>query len=154
MSADFNFDELSQLAADLGEVPKKTGPKIRAALNVTSIKVKLATRDSLKGASSQWQRLAGAVDYEVTTFQGFGASVFKSEIGYNDEKVLPTKKPRPGSKKKIGPGTAGNLGNLREYGKPGLAPHNDLLKALEKNQDDFKAGLDIAIAQALKESGL
>jgi len=136
MSADFNFDELDRLAADLGEVPKKTGPKIRAALEVTSRKVKDTWKDKLKGGGGELKHLHGAVSYDITTFQGFGASVFKSEIGFDKSK------------------TQGKLGSISEFGTPKTAPRGFGHASLQENQDDFKTGLDIAIAQALKEAGL
>jgi len=154
VSADFDFSELNALSANLGEVADNTGPYINSAVQFTSKLIKESTQKSLKGASPRWRRLAGAVDYEVTTFQGFGASVIKSEIGYNKDKVLPHKAPRPGSKRKVGPGTAGNLGSLREFGKPNLAPHNDLQKALKENEADLEKGIQKAIDDALKASGL
>jgi hypothetical protein len=154
MTTNFNFTELRSFTADLGTVAGNTGPFINSAVQFTSKKVKKSTQDSLKKASPRWRRLAGAVDYEITTFQGFGASVINSDIGYNTEKVLGHKAPRPGSKRKIGPGTAGNLGNLREYGAPNLAPHNDLQKALKENEADFEKGIADAIDDALKAGGL
>ena len=135
--ADFNFHELDRLVADLGDVPKKTGPLIRKAIEVSSLKVKKSAADSVKSGSRMWKALPRAIDYEVKTFQGFGASVFQSEIGYKK-------------------GGAGDLGNLREFGAPktNLAPHNDLKTALEANQDDFERGLSIAIEQAERAAGL
>lgn len=103
MSADFDFSELDRLAADLGTVPAKTGPKIRQALEVTSRHVKDAWRDKLKGSIS-FKHLPGAVSYDVTTFQGFGASVFKSEIGFDKDKPQ------------------GALGTFSEFGKPNQPP--------------------------------
>jgi len=136
MSADFDFSELSQLAADLGEVPKKTGPKIRAALEVTSRKVKDSWKDKLAGGLGELKHLPRAVSYDIDTFQGFGASVFKAEIGFDKSK------------------RQGALGNISEFGTPTTPPRGFGHAALQENQDDFKAGLEIAIAQALKEAGL
>jgi len=135
VSADFDFSELDRLAADLGTVPAKTGPKIRQALEVTSRHVKDAWRDKLKGSIS-FKHLPGAVSYDVTTFQGFGASVFKSEIGFDKDKPQ------------------GALGTFSEFGKPNQPPMGFGHASLQENQGDFEKGLDIAIAQALKEAGL
>ena len=135
MSPSVDFSELSRLAADLGAVPKTSGPKIRQALEVTSRKVKDAWRDKLKG-SSTLPGLPGAVSYEVATFQGFGASVFQSEIGFDRDK------------------SQGRLGSISEYGSINNPPRGFGHAALQENADDFEAGLAIAIEQSLKESGL
>jgi len=133
--ADFEFGELDRLAADLGEVPKHVGPRINSAIQRTSMLVK---KDAAKGLTGQWSGARSAIDYEIKTFQGFGASVIQAEIGYN--KSL----------------RGGPLGNLREFGAPknSLAPHNDLKNALEANRDDFEKGLTIALDQAQKKAGL
>jgi len=136
VSADFNFDELTTLSADLGTVADNTGSHINSAVQRTSVLVKDAARSSVQSGGKGWRHIARAIDYEVTTFQGFGASVIKSEIGYNRDKP------------------AGHVGNLREYGTPKLAPHSDLRTALEANQADFEKGIEKAIGDALKEAGL
>jgi len=135
VSADFDFSEIDRLAADLGTVPEKSGPKIRQALEVTSRHIKDSWKSKLKGSIS-FKHLPGAVSYDVTTFQGFGASVFESEIGFD--------KSRP----------QGALGNISEFGTSKTAPSGFGHASLEENQGDFEKGLDIAIAQALKEAGL
>ena len=134
MSAAFDFSELDRLAADIGEVPAKSGPKIRKALEVTSRYVRDSWRDKLKGSIS-FKHLPGAVTYDIVTFQGFGASVFQAEIGFD--------KGRP----------QGALGNLSEFGKPGQAPMGFGHASLLENQADFEKGIDIAIGDALKEAG-
>lgn len=154
MSPDFNFDDIRNLTTDLGKVADNTGPFINSAVQFTSRLVKESTQKSLKSASPRWRRLAGAVDYEITVGANGTGSVIESEIGYDKEKVLPQKARRPGDTRPLGPGTAGNLGNLREFGKPGLAPHLDLQKALEENQGDFEKGITQAIDDALKAGGL
>jgi hypothetical protein len=136
MSADFNFDELTSFTADLGTVAGNTGPFINSAVQFTSKRVVDEARKSVSSGSAQWKALPSAIDYEIRTFQGFGASVIDSEIGYNRDKP------------------AGHLGGLREYGKPDLAPHSDLRAALEANQADFQKGIEKAIDDALKAGGL
>jgi len=133
--ADFNYSELDRLAADLGTVGDNAGPFINSAIQRTSMLIK---KDAAKGLTGQWSGARSAIDYEIKTFQGFGASVIQAEIGYN--KSL----------------RGGPLGNLREFGAPknNLAPHNDLKKALEANRDDFENGLTIALDQAHKKAGL
>jgi len=136
--ADFNFSELDRLAADLGDVPKQTGPLIRKAIEVSSLKVKKSAADSVKSGSRMWKALPRTIDYDILVAAGLGGSSITSEVGYNKDQG------------------AGHLGNLREYGAPGknLAPHNDLKTALEANQDDFERGLSIAIEQAERAAGL
>ena len=141
----FDFTELTQLAADLGKVAAGADPFIRQALQVTSGNVKDAALKSVEDndPSGRWTGAKGAIDYELSAFEGFGASVLKSEIGYNVERY----------------GDKARLGNLREYGAPGadgvpLAPHNDLLNALHSNEADFVKGLSIALKDAEKAAGL
>ena len=136
MSINFDFSELNTLAADLGKVAGNTGPFINSAVQFTSNLIKDAARKSVNDVDRRWKALPSAIDYEVTTFQGFGASVIKSEIGYNRDKP------------------AGHLGNIREFGKPKIAPHLDLQTALTENEADFEKGLGDAINDALKAGGL
>ena len=135
MSADFDFSELDRLAADLGEVPAKSGPLIRKALEVTSRYVRDSWRDKLKGSIS-FKHLPGAVTYDIATFQGFGASIFQAEIGFDKSR------------------SQGALGNISEFGTPKTPPSGFGHASLLENQDDFQKGIDIAIGDALKESGL
>lgn len=136
MTDDFKVDssELDQLAADLGEVKATIGPFINSAVQFTSVKVKKAAAKSV-GRAKRWKSMAASIDYDVTTFQGFGASVIKSEIGYNKGKG------------------SGARGNIREFGAPGqnTPPSNDLLTALEANQADFQKGLEKAEQDAAKK---
>ena len=134
--AGMDFSELDRLAADLGEVPKRAAPLIRKAIEVTSFKVKTAAGKTAGTGDPRWRPLPSAIDYEIKTFQGFGASVIQSEIGYDKDSDV------------------GKLGNIREFGTPRVAPHNDLKIALEANQDDFEKGLMIALEQAEKAAGL
>jgi hypothetical protein len=129
----FDFTELNQLAADLGEVKETIGPFINSAVQFTSKNVKKQAAKSV--GRKRWSAAAAAIDYEVSTFQGFGASVIKSEIGYNKSKG------------------GGDLGNLREFGAPGqnTPPSNDLLNALEANQADFQKGLEKAEKDAARK---
>ena len=136
MSIDFDFTELNTLSADLGKVAGNTGPFINSAVQFTSNLIKEAAQKSVGGGDPRWKALPSAIDYEVTTFQGFGASVIQSDIGYDKSK------------------DAGKLGNVREYGTPRVPPHLDLQTALTENEADFEKGLRDAIDDALKEGGL
>lgn len=143
--SDINFDlsELTQLAADLGAVPKNAGPFINSALQHTAVEVKKAAAKTV-GRRKHFKQAAASIDYDVATFQGFGASVLKIEVGYNRGKDV------------------GHLGNLVEFGSPGnpatnlpqLPPGNDLANALHDNEADFQKGLEIALRDAEKKAGL
>lgn len=150
-----DFSELDSLARDLGEVAGNAGGFINSAVQVTSVRIK---KDAAKSVSSSkyWIRAAGAIGYEITVEAGVGGSSIKSEIGYDKDKVLGHKAPKPNSRRRVGPGTAGDLGSLREFGAPGrsLAPHNDLANALHANEADFEHGLSVALRDAEREAGL
>ncbi|TFD27520.1 hypothetical protein [Cryobacterium cryoconiti] len=133
--ADFDFSEFDRLAADLAEVPKNTGPWINSAIHVTSQKVRKSWQDKLRGSRSL-PGLPSAVTYDITTFQGFGASVIQSEIGFDKAR------------------RQGPLGVFSEYGSINNPPRGFGLAALQENQDDFQEGLARAVDDALKESGL
>lgn len=131
---DFDFSELDKLAVDAGEVPTNSGPKFVAAVHRTSMSVKEAWADKLKG-SPGLNVIARTVSYDLSSFQGFGASVLEAEIG-------PTK------------GGAGNLATISEFGNSRHPARGFGRAALEENQDDFEKGITAAIDDALKESGL
>lgn len=134
-----DFSELAQLGADLGKVPETAGPFLNSALQFTSKEVARAAQRKV-GKRRHFKQAAAAIDYEVTTFQGFGVSVIQSEIGYDKEK------------------SAGSLGNLIEFGAPGslnaLTPGNELVTSLHEQEDDFEKGLLRATEDAERKVGL
>lgn len=134
--ASFDFSSLTQLAADLGQVADNAGPFLRSAIEVTSVKTKKAAQKSVGSGNKRWKALPSAIDYEVTVEAGIGGSSISSDIGYN--------RGRP----------AGRLGNVREYGTPRVAPHNDLLNALHENEKDFVHGVEEALKDAERSAGL
>jgi hypothetical protein len=132
--------EIDRLAADLGSVGALAGPFINSALQRTALNVKDAARDRVR-KRKHFKKAANAIDYEVTVFQGFGASVLKVEIGYDKSKDV------------------GKLGNLVEYGAPNgmhgpLTPGGELAASLKENLSDFERGLSKALADAEKKAGL
>lgn len=137
-SINFDFSELTKLAADLGEVPRNAGPFIRSAVQFTATNVKKDARASVQGGSSRWKAAPGAIDYDIHGTTGARLGGISVEVGYNKDHG------------------GGALGNLREFGAPGkqLAPHNDLANALHKNEGDFQKGLEIALSDAEKKAGL
>lgn len=139
---DFDLSEITQLAADLGEVAASAGEFINSALQFTAKNVKVDAAKTV-GGRKHFKQAAAGIDYDVTTFHGFGSSVLKVDIGYN---------------KDGGHADAAKLGNLVEFGSPGdpatnlptLPPGNDLANALEKNTPDFQHGLEEALKDAEK----
>jgi hypothetical protein len=135
MAADFDFSQLTQLGADLGDVGDKVGPNVRKAIIGTSMGVKKAWQEPLKG-SSQLFGLPSAISFDIRTAQMFGVSVIESEIGFDKGK------------------TQGALGNISEFGSPTIAGRGYGIAALEANQADFQHGLEEATKDAEREAGL
>lgn len=133
--AEFDFSEIDALAADLGDAPETIGPFVNSALQFTARNIKKSAQRSVAAGDRAWRPAVRSIGYDATTFQGFGKSVLKVEIGYNKDEP------------------AGSLGNLREFGAPDspagpLGPHNDLAIALEENEIDFIRGVERAGADA------
>ena len=152
--------EIDRLAADLGDVGALAGPFINSAIQYTSKNISEAAQKKVS-KRKLFSVAAGAIDYEVAVFRGFGASVLKSEIGYDKDKP------------------AGALGNLLEFGAPNakahmlvkrdgkwiavpvpgdrarpVTPGNELATSMKENEDDFEKGLSKALADAEKKAGL
>lgn len=132
---DFDFSELTKLAADLGRIPDEAIPNVKTALNVTSLRVKRGAQAKV-GRRKHFKQAAQAITFDVTARK----SEIESEIGYD--------KARP----------AGKLGNLVEYGAPGspnaLTPGNELQTTLHEEEADFVKGLSKALEDAEKKAGL
>jgi hypothetical protein len=132
--------EIDRLAADLGDVPALAGPLLNSALQVTAVKVKAATVKRVRNRK-HFKQAAAAIDYDVTVFRGFGASVLQVEVGYDKDNPV------------------GDLGNLVEYGAPNsisgpLTPGNELAASLKENLKDFEKGLSMAVADAERKAGI
>jgi hypothetical protein len=133
--ASIDASDIFKLAADLGEVPKTTGPYLGKALGVTSLKVKQAWAE--KVGSGLNPALPYAIDYTVKGGRGAGGgSLMESEIGFNKSR------------------RAGALGNISEYGTLFHPPRGFGAAALQENIDDFEKGIDFALATALRMAGL
>ena len=139
-----DFSELRQLSAVLGAAARNVGPFLRSAVMKTSGHIKKDAAETV-GNSEMWKGAAGAIGYDMLAEPGEALSTLTSHIGYDKGKA------------------GGKLGNLREYGAPDakyggksvpLAPHNDLLNALKKNQDDFDRGILAALDDSEKDAGL
>lgn len=127
----FDFSEIDRLVADLGQVPDAAGKNVIKAVEGTSLGVKKAWQEPLKGSRTLWA-LPFAITYDV---EGDGKTV-TSEIGFDKSR------------------NQGPLGNISEYGSPTISGRGYGLAALEKNIPDFEKGLSIALEQAEKAVGL
>lgn len=133
--ADFDFSELTRLAADLGEVPDNAGPLINSALQHTAVEVKRSWQKRVKGAK-HLPGLPAAIDYDVAASRANGQSVLEIQVGFNKDKPQ------------------GALGNVNEFGTPLVVGRGHGQAALEENIPDFEKGLDAAIRDAERRAGL
>lgn len=125
---DIDFSELDQLAADLAQVASSAGKYVRDAVDESSLHIKNDWRERATGMRGlgQYPRY---ISYSFVGFQGFGATVLKSEIG-------PTKRGQ------------GNLGAIVEYGSPTFNARGYGEAALAKEQDTYTELLDRALKNA------
>lgn len=135
--ADFeiDFSELDRLTADLGEVPKKAGPKLRQAAEVSARKLRDEWRTQARGLAHA-PAFPSSITYDIKTRRAFGVSQVDAEIGPDKDR------------------NQGALGNLIEFGSVNNSPQGLGLGALQATQADFERGLEIALDQAEKEAGL
>ena len=131
-----DFTEVAKLADDFDAVAVGLAKLIPKAVEVSARNIKDRARAAVQGRR-QLAQAAGAIDYELLGFQGFGSTAVDAEIGYNKAK------------------RAGPLGSLIEYGAPGstnqLAPGGELQAALEAEEDEFVIQVEAAVAQAMNE---
>jgi hypothetical protein len=128
-------DDFQSLARDIGDVPKKTGPFLRQAFEVSSVKIKKGWQSKVDGSPSL-PYLKNALDYTITAAGAVGGSQISSEIGFNKNRKQ------------------GALGNVSEYGTPTKPGSGYGAAALDENTDDFESGIAKAVADGLKASGL
>lgn len=124
-----DFTEVNQLVADLGEVAATAGQYVRKAVEVGARNVKTDWAD-FSGGLPHAKHFPRSITYDITTFQGFGLSIIKAEIGPD--------KDRP----------QGALGNLLEYGSVNNPPRGFGASALQANESDFQRGLVAALEDA------
>lgn len=125
-----DFSELRGLAADLSEAPNAVVPFARKAIQVTSQNIKDSWRK--KASRRGLERYAADITYET-------------EIKSRSVEGV------------IGPtiGDAGSFGFVEDGGSGVLsAPQHAGRDALEENEDDFVAGMENAISDALRAVGL
>lgn len=116
----FDFSEISQLAADLGDAPRKIRPNVRKAVEVTARHVRDDWRAPLAGS----EMVRG------------GDRTVSYDINSSDD----------GIEAEIGPelGGVGAIVGMLEYGTPTAGPTGYGHAALQKNEADFVKGLEIA----------
>lgn len=130
----FDFSELDQLAADLGQVPEAAGSFVRKAITVSARNVKDSWRDKLSGAAGL-PDAAGSIEYELRGGAAIRMSTITAEI-----------KPRLGGQ--------GSLVFVTEFGALSTAPRGYGRSALQENTDDFVHGLEQAMEDAQRAVGL
>lgn len=129
-----DFSDVLRLAASIEEAPAAAGRKIRQAVVVTARNIKDDWRAPLQGSSSV-PGGAASVSYDVSGGQGIRAEEIRAEIG-------PELKGQ------------GPIVGMLEYGTPSTGPRGYGAAALEKNQEDFQRGIEIALDQAERQVGL
>lgn len=131
---DFDFSEIEQLAADLGEVPKGAGAFISKATEVSARKVKDSWRKKLTGAR-YLPGAAASIAYAIKGGNAIRGSTITAEV-----------EPRLGGQ--------GSLVWITEFGALATAPRGYGRAALQENQDDFVEGLLKAVEDAQRAAGL
>jgi hypothetical protein len=126
------MDDLTSLAADLSDAPRKAARNVRKAVEVTARYVRDDWREPLKG-SQYVPAGAYSVTYDVTGGAGLRGDAIVAEIG-----------------PELARNQASIVGIL-EMGTPTTGPRGFGLAALQKNQGDFERGLAIAIEEAIGE---
>lgn len=135
-SIDFDFSDISRLAADLGAVPARAGTFVRQAVEFTARNVKDEWNRQLYDVGHA--KLTGhSVTYDVDAVAGAGGSAVTADIG-------PVK----------GSGRQAGLVLLLEVGSVNNPPHGAGAGALQKNQPDFMRGLGEALRDAERTAGL
>lgn len=124
-----DFNEIEQLARDLGDVASSAGPYVHDAVQTTAIDV----RDDWRGRASGMKGLSAypsSIGYDFTGFQGFGSTTLSCDIG-------------PDRNRK-----QGTFGGIVENGSPTFAPRHYGDSALEAHSDQFNELLDQALQKA------
>lgn len=123
--------EINRLARDLGAVPAKVGPNLRAAVEVTARNVKDDWRKSLEGSAT-----VPLGHLSVTYDMKGGAAATGSSV-----------------EAEIGPDLARPQGPLVGIVEEGVAGRNGPrgygLAALQRNVEDFERGLAKAVEDSL-----
>lgn len=130
MSIDFDFSELNQLSADLGEAPVKMIPLVRKAVEITARNIKDDWKSNVPDIQSRGSRLfEQSIDYDL----GLDADgAITAEIGPNLKRA------------------GGSFGLLEDAPGGVLSrPQHAGRKAAKKNEQDFMNGLAKAAEEAI-----
>lgn len=144
--------DFSKLSADLDSLPAKSGPRLVAAMHVTSGRVRDAARENATGIAH-----APAFPYSISydIHAGYSQSAAQAAMSLINGAI--TSADATTLVSEIGPSKSrrqGSLGNLLEYGSVKNPPQGILHGALQRNEADFEHGIDRAINDALREAGL
>lgn len=134
MSIDFDFSEVTKLAASLGEVADGAGGFIRKAVEVTARNVDRDWTKPLQG-SSRVPQGPKSITYDIKGGEAIRGSEISAEIG---------------------PELTGQgpIVGMLEYGTPTTGPRGFGAAALQQNEGDFVKGILLAIGDAEKAAGL
>ncbi|MEV8269149.1 hypothetical protein AB0P19_02305 [Microbacterium oleivorans] len=134
--ADIDASALHKLAADLGEVPRRSSKNFRQAIEVTARHVRDTARENATGMAHA-PAFPYSITYDITGSGSTGTgSTLDAEIGPDKAR------------------TQGALGNLIEFGSINNPPQGIMHGALQQNEADFERGIDRAVDDALKAIGL
>jgi hypothetical protein len=147
MSADFNFDEVYGLTADLTSMPEVVNRKVEQAIQQVGIRTKESwAKDARRGPRGS--QYAPTIDYEAREFGAFGQGQFTVDIGPN----LTRYGGRTG-KGGLVP-SFGFLDDPQSAGGVNTPPSRARPRAEKFGQEDLVKGIEIAIEQSLKAKGL
>jgi hypothetical protein len=133
-STQFDFSEISQLAADLGDAPKTIGKNLRSAVGRTAHRVRDDWRENVSDLSHLPQ-LPSKISYDLIATPGPVQSEITAEIGPVNE-------------------GQGSLGGKLEYGSVNNPPRGDGHAALQRNEEDFQRGIEAAIEDSMTQVNL
>ena len=129
MSIEFDFSDVTALAADLSRAARIAPENVGKAVAVTARKVQQDWREPLSGSESL-PGGAAEVTYDLKGSSARTGSAISAEIG-------PELKGQ------------GPLVGMLEYGTPTTGPRGYGAEALRKNQEDFERGILRAVEDAL-----
>lgn len=136
MSTEFDFTELTRLAADLGDAAETIGKPLRQAVEVTARHVKDDWNENLY--TEGHAKLTGhSITYDIEGTASKDGSAITADIGAV-----------------TGSGKQAGIVRLLENGSINNPPHGAGSGALKANEDDFERGIDLAVGDALKQVGL
>lgn len=148
-------DDLSRLVIDLGKAVDGAGPFLRKAIEVTARNVRDTARENAPGSAggSPAPYFPASITYDIGPGydQSIGQAVSSLLTGGISSARSTTLRAEIGPDKNR---PQGALGNLIEYGSANNAPWGTMHGALQANEDDFERGVEIAISDALRRSGL